>query len=75
MMYCWSRRFLFHENIPTTVVAFRTGKVGHCLGGCLQEWVENKRSVNFHRFDLGDAGGPIDSKVGDLCNHVGFTDV
>jgi hypothetical protein len=24
---------------------------------------------------LGDAGGPIDSRVGDLCNHVGFTDV
>jgi hypothetical protein len=37
--------------------------------------VENKRSVNFHRFDLGDAGGPIDSRVGDLCNHVDFTDV
>jgi hypothetical protein len=40
----------------------------------LQEWVENKRSVNFHRFGLGDAGGPTDSRVGDLCNHVGFTD-
>jgi hypothetical protein len=37
--------------------------------------VENKRSVNFHRFGLGDSGGPIDSRVGDLCNHVGFTDV
>jgi hypothetical protein len=37
--------------------------------------VENKRSVNFHRFGLGDAGGPIDSRIGDLCNHVGFTDV
>jgi hypothetical protein len=37
--------------------------------------VENKRSVNFHRFDLSDAGGPIDSRVGDLCNHVGFIDV
>jgi hypothetical protein len=37
--------------------------------------VENKRSVNFHRFGLGDAGGAIDSRVGDLCNHVGFTDV
>jgi hypothetical protein len=24
---------------------------------------------------LADAGGPIDSRVGDLCNHVGFTDV
>jgi hypothetical protein len=45
------------------------------IGGRLQEWVENKRSVNFHRFGLGDAGGPIDSIVGDLCNHVGFTDV
>jgi hypothetical protein len=37
--------------------------------------VENKRSVNFHRFGLGHAGGSIDSCVGDLCNHVGFTDV
>jgi hypothetical protein len=37
--------------------------------------MENKRSVNFHRFGLGDAGGLIDSSVGDLCNHVGFTDV
>jgi hypothetical protein len=37
--------------------------------------VENKRSINFHRFGLGDAGGPIDSRVCDLCNHVGFTDV
>jgi hypothetical protein len=37
--------------------------------------VENKRSVNFYWFGLGDAGGPIDSRVGDLCNHVGFTDV
>jgi hypothetical protein len=34
-----------------------------------------KRSVNFHRFSLGDAGGLIDSRVSDLCNHVGFTDV
>jgi hypothetical protein len=32
-------------------------------------------TVNFHRFGLGDAGGPIDSRVGDLCNHVGFPDV
>jgi hypothetical protein len=40
----------------------------------LQEWVENKRSAKFHRFDLGDAGGSIESRVGDLCNHVGFTD-
>jgi hypothetical protein len=24
---------------------------------------------------MGDAGGPIDSRLGDLCNHVGFTDV
>jgi hypothetical protein len=31
-------------------------------------------SVNFHRFGLGDAGGPIDSRVGDLCNHVGPID-
>jgi hypothetical protein len=45
------------------------------IGGRLQEWVENKRSVKFRRFGLGDAGGPIDSRVGDLCNHVGFTDV
>jgi hypothetical protein len=37
--------------------------------------VEIKRSVKFHRFGLGDAGGPIDSRVGDLCNHIGFTDV
>jgi hypothetical protein len=37
--------------------------------------VENKRSVNFHRFGLGDARGPINSIVGDLCNHFGFTDV
>jgi hypothetical protein len=37
--------------------------------------VENKRSVNFYRFGLGDAGCPIDSRIGDLCNHVGFTDV
>jgi hypothetical protein len=43
--------------------------------GRLQEWVENKHSVNFHRFGLGDAGGPIESRVGELCNHVGFTDV
>jgi hypothetical protein len=43
--------------------------------GRLQEWVENKRSVNFHRFGLGNAGGPIDSRVGDLCNHVGFTNL
>jgi hypothetical protein len=41
---------------------------GHCLGGRLQEWVENKRSVNFHRFGLGNAGGSIDSRVGDLCS-------
>jgi hypothetical protein len=37
--------------------------------------VENKRSVNFHRFGLCDAGGSINSRIGDLCNHVGFTDV
>jgi hypothetical protein len=37
--------------------------------------VENKRSVNFHRFGLDDAGDPIESSVGDLCKHVGFTDV
>jgi hypothetical protein len=36
--------------------------------------VENKCSVNFHWFGLGDAGGPIDRRVGDLCNHVRFTD-
>jgi hypothetical protein len=36
-----------------------------------------KRNVmfNFHRFALGDAGGLIDIRVCDLCNHVGFTDV
>jgi hypothetical protein len=33
--------------------------------------VENKRSVNFHRFGLAWAM----QGVGDLCNHVGFTDV
>jgi hypothetical protein len=54
-------------------VVSRTGQVGHCLGGRLQEWVENKRSVYFHRFGSGEAGGPIDSRVGDFCNHVGFT--
>jgi hypothetical protein len=59
----------------TVSCVYRTGQVGHCLGGRLQEWVENKRSANFHRFGLGDAGGPIDSRVGHLCNHVGFTDV
>jgi hypothetical protein len=33
-------------------------------------------SVNVDRFGaFVDAGGPIDSRVGDLCNHVGFTDV
>jgi hypothetical protein len=37
--------------------------------------VENKHSVKVHTFGLGDAGGGIDSRVGDLCNHVGFTDV
>jgi hypothetical protein len=36
---------------------------------------ENKRSVKVHRFGLGDAGGPIDSRVCDLCNHVGFNNV
>jgi hypothetical protein len=38
-------------------------------GGSLQEWMENKRSVDFHGFGSGDAGGPIDSRVDDLCNH------
>jgi hypothetical protein len=37
--------------------------------------MENKSSVNFHGFGLGDAGGPIDCRADDLCNHVGFTDV
>jgi hypothetical protein len=50
-------------------------KLAIALGGRLQERVENKRSVNFHRFGLGDAGCLIDSRVADLCNHVGFTDV
>jgi hypothetical protein len=27
---------------------------------------KKKRSVNFHRFGLGDAGGPIDSRIGPL---------
>jgi hypothetical protein len=44
-------------------------------GYSLQEWMENKGSINFHRFDLGDAGGPIDSRLDDLCNHAGFTDI
>jgi hypothetical protein len=53
------------------------GKVAiNCLGGSLQEWMENKSPVNFHGFGSGDAGGPIDSRVGDPCNHVDdFTDV
>jgi hypothetical protein len=37
--------------------------------------MENKSSVNFHGFGLGDAGGPIESSVDDLCNRVGFIDV
>jgi hypothetical protein len=37
--------------------------------------VEIKGSVNFHRFGLGDAVGPIDSRVRDLCNQVGLADV
>jgi hypothetical protein len=37
--------------------------------------VKNTSSVNFHGFGLGDAGGPIDSIVDDLCNYVAFTDI
>jgi hypothetical protein len=48
---------------------------GHCLGGRLQEWMENKNSVNFHMFGLGDDAGVRLIVIGDLCNHVGFTDV
>jgi hypothetical protein len=62
-------------SICSRSVASWTDQVSHCFRGRLQERVENIRSVNFHRFGLGDAGGPIDSRVGDLCNHVGFTDV
>jgi hypothetical protein len=40
----------------------------------LSPGIGGKRSVNFHRFGLGDAGGPIDSRVDVLCNHVGLTD-
>jgi hypothetical protein len=37
--------------------------------------MENKSSVDFHGFSSGDAGGPIDCRGDDICNHVGFTDV
>jgi hypothetical protein len=37
--------------------------------------MEIKRSVNFHRFGQGDAGGQIERRVDGLCNHVCFTDV
>jgi hypothetical protein len=37
--------------------------------------MDNTSYVNFHGFGSGDAGGPIDCRVDDLCNHVGFTDV
>jgi hypothetical protein len=37
--------------------------------------MENKSSVKIHGFGSGDAGGLIDCRVDDLCNHVGFTDV
>jgi hypothetical protein len=57
-----------------TLTVSWTGQGGHYLGCRLQEWVENKRSVNFYRFGSGDAGDPIDSRVGDLCHHVGFTE-
>jgi hypothetical protein len=37
--------------------------------------MEIKSSVNCHGLGYGDAGSPIDCRVDDLCNHIGFTDV
>jgi hypothetical protein len=37
--------------------------------------MESKSSVNFHKFGEGDPAVLVDSRVHDLSNHVGFTDV
>jgi hypothetical protein len=39
------------------------------------DWRQNKSSVNFHGCGWGGLGVLVDSRVGDISNHVGFVEV